>query len=413
MNDVQQKITKKDIRNAAFRYMFMACNTFNYENQQGPAVVYGLNKVLRKIYPNDDEYVASLNNHFKYFNTTTWMANILLGASLAMEEKDGIQSLEAVQNFKTGMMGPLAGVGDTLIWVLYPTIMGSIAAYMGLEGNPIGAIIWLVLNVFFLFFRFKCFDIGYNSGLKLVTGLGEKLNVFTESASIMGLTVVGALIPSVVKMKIATVFTTGDVKLPIQKDILDKIMPALLPAAITYLVYKLLASKKLSVIQIIFGIIILSLVLSYFGILSVQYKGERMTRVIIASHHHLATGMKDTIEYLIPSVASIDVIAAYIDNKPIEEEVATLLDSYPVDEKILVFTDLLGGSVNQAMAKYLTTRDLYIVTGMNLPVIMTLLLSIENEELSDELIRESIEDAKNQLVYVNDHYNQVLDEDDE
>lgn len=138
-----------------------------------------------------------------------------------------------------------------------------------------------------------------------------------------------------------------------------------------------------------------------------------MTRVIIASHHHLATGMKDTIEYLIPSVASIDVIAAYIDNKPIEEEVATLLDSYPVDEKVLVFTDLLGGSVNQAMAKYLTTRDLYIVTGMNLPVIMTLLLSIANEELSDELIRESIEDAKNQLVYVNDHYNQVLDEDDE
>ncbi len=270
MNDVQQKITKKDIRNAAFRYMFMACNTFNYENQQGPAVVYGLNKVLRKIYPNDDEYVASLNNHFKYFNTTTWMANILLGASIAMEEKDGVESLDTVQNFKTGMMGPLAGVGDTLIWVLYPTIMGSIAAYMGLEGNPIGAIIWLVLNVFFLFFRFKLFDIGYDSGLKLITGLGEKLNIFTESASIMGLTVVGALIPSVVKMKISTVFTTGDVKLVIQDDILDKIMPALLPAVMTYLVYKLLANKKLSVIQIIFGIIILSLILSYFGILSVN-----------------------------------------------------------------------------------------------------------------------------------------------
>ena len=270
MNDVQQKITKKDIRNAAFRYMLMACNTFNYENQQGPAVVYGLNKVLRKIYSNDDEYVASLNNHFKYFNTTTWMANILLGASIAMEEKDGVESLDTVQNFKTGMMGPLAGVGDTLIWVLYPTIMGSIAAYMGLEGNPIGAIIWLVLNVFFLFFRFKLFDIGYDSGLKLITGLGEKLNIFTESASIMGLTVVGALIPSVVKMKISTVFTTGDVKLVIQDDILDKIMPALLPAVMTYFVYKLLANKKLSVIQIIFGIIILSLILSYFGILSVN-----------------------------------------------------------------------------------------------------------------------------------------------
>lgn len=206
MNNEGNKLSKKDIRRAAFRYMFMACNIFNYENQQGPAVVYGLEKALRKIYPNDEDYRASLNNHFKYFNTTTWMANLLLGASLAMEEKDGVSSLDAVQSFKTGMMGPLAGVGDTLVWVLYPTIMGSIAAYMGLEGNPTGAIIWLCLNLFFLFFRFKLFSIGYTSGLKLVTALGSKLSIFTESASIMGLTVVGALIPSVVKMNVAVVF---------------------------------------------------------------------------------------------------------------------------------------------------------------------------------------------------------------
>ncbi|MDO4680235.1 MAG: PTS system mannose/fructose/sorbose family transporter subunit IID [Aerococcus sp.] len=268
-NETAKTLTKKDINKAALRYMFMACNIFNYENQQGPAVVYGLEKALRKIYPKDEQYIASLNNHFKYFNTTTWMANILLGASLAMEEKDGEKSLDAVQSFKTGMMGPLAGVGDTLIWVLYPTIMGSIAAYMGLEGNPTGAIIWLLLNIFFLFFRFKLFQIGYDSGLKLVTTLGSKLSVFTEAASIMGLSVVGALIPSVVKMKVGLVFTTGKVKLPIQTDILDKIMPALLPAILTFVVYKLIASKKLTVIQIIFLIILLALVLSYFGILTV------------------------------------------------------------------------------------------------------------------------------------------------
>lgn len=269
-NDVATgKLTKKDINQAALRYMFMACNTFNYENQQGPAVVFGLEKALRKIYPDDQEYIASLNNHYKYFNTTTWMANLLLGASLAMEEKDGVASLEAVQSFKTGMMGPLAGVGDTLVWVLYPTIMGSIAAYMGLEGNPIGAIIWLCLNIFFLFFRFKLFNIGYTSGLKLVTTLGSKLSVFTEAASIMGLTVVGALIPSVVKINVGLVFKTGKVKLPIQSDILDKIMPALLPALLAFAVYKLIAGKKLSVIQIIFALIALSILLSFCGILTV------------------------------------------------------------------------------------------------------------------------------------------------
>lgn len=122
MNKQNDIVTNKDINKAAFRYMFMACNTFNYETQQGPAVVFGLNKLLRKIYSNDDEYVAALNNHFKYFNTTTWMANVLLGASVAMEERDGVAAQEAVQSFKTGMMGPLAGIGDTLV-------LGSLSNY--------------------------------------------------------------------------------------------------------------------------------------------------------------------------------------------------------------------------------------------------------------------------------------------
>lgn len=138
-----------------------------------------------------------------------------------------------------------------------------------------------------------------------------------------------------------------------------------------------------------------------------------MTKVIIASHHHLATGMKDTIEHLIPSIGKIDVIAAYINNEPIEDEISKLLESYPVDEKVLIFTDLLGGSVNQTFIRYMSKRNLFLVTGMNLPIIMMLLLSIESEDLSEDLIRKSIDEAKNQLLFVNDIYNQVTDEDDE
>lgn len=138
-----------------------------------------------------------------------------------------------------------------------------------------------------------------------------------------------------------------------------------------------------------------------------------MTKIIIASHHHLATGMKNTIEYLIPSIGKIDVIAPYINNEPIEDEISKLLESYPVDEKVLIFTDLLGGSVNQTFIRYMSKRNLFLVTGMNLPIIMTLLLSIESEDLSEDLIRKSIDEAKNQLLFVNDIYNQVTDEDDE
>ena len=141
--------------------------------------------------------------------------------------------------------------------------MGSIAAYMGLEGNPTGAVIWLLLNLVFFVFRIKLFHLGYDSGLKLITKLGDKLSVFTEAASIMGLTVIGALIPSVVKVTVGLVYQSGDVELAIQSGILDQIMPALLPVGLTFLVYKLLASKKLSVIQVIFLIIIIALICSF------------------------------------------------------------------------------------------------------------------------------------------------------
>src|SRR5699024_10814271 len=145
--------------------------------------------------------------------------------------------------------------------------IGFISAYMGLEGNPTVAIVWLLLNLLFLLFRFKLFNIGYKSGIKLVTALGERLSVFTEAAAIMGRTVIGALVASVVKIDVATIFKTGEVSLPLQRKVLDKIMPSLLPGCFILAVYKLIASKQVSVIQIIFVIIILSIILSYFGIL--------------------------------------------------------------------------------------------------------------------------------------------------
>lgn len=103
----KNEITKKDRHHAILRWMFMGSALFNYETQQATSVVWSMSKLLRKIYPDDDEYVEALDNHFKYFNTTTAMANIILGATTAMEEKDGIKSKDAVQALKTSLMGSI------------------------------------------------------------------------------------------------------------------------------------------------------------------------------------------------------------------------------------------------------------------------------------------------------------------
>lgn len=269
MTNEKYQVTKADLRKTADRYNFMACNIFNYESQMGPAVAWAMAPVLRKIYKNDEEYKAALNNHFSYFNSTTVMSSMILGATLAAEEKDGIAAKETVSSLKTSLMGPFAGVGDTLVWVLWPTIMGSIAGYMAQQGNPLGAIIWLICNIIFWFVKRKMFAVDYTSGTKLITNLGQRLSTFTEAASIMGLSVVGALIATSVKVSTALQFQIGEVALNLQTDVLDKIMPSLLPVLLTALVYKLLGNKKWTPTKLILLIIAISLVGSFFGIFAV------------------------------------------------------------------------------------------------------------------------------------------------
>lgn len=263
-------ITRRDRHNAILRWMFMGSALYNYETGQATSVVWSLAKLLKKIYPNDEEYKEALKNHFNYFNTTTAMGNIILGATIAMEEKDGIKSREAVQALKTSLMGPFAGIGDTIIWVLLPTIMGSISGYMAVEGNPIGALAWIVIGALLFWIRLKLFDLGYNSGVKLVTDLSDRLTVFTDAMSVFGLMVVGTLISTVVKVYTPLTFKFGDVKMAVQDKILDAIMPALLACGLTYLVYKMLDSKWWTPTKIIIALIVISLLGSYTGILGVM-----------------------------------------------------------------------------------------------------------------------------------------------
>lgn len=138
MNDHKPVLTKKDINQVAARWILSAVNTFNFQSQQAGSVVWSLNPALRKIYQDDDEYLESLNNHYKYYNCMPWLSNLVLGATLAIEDNGGIGDKDIVQNFKTSLMGPLSGVGDTVFWVLIPTVLGSIAGYMALQYNQIG-----------------------------------------------------------------------------------------------------------------------------------------------------------------------------------------------------------------------------------------------------------------------------------
>ncbi len=107
---------------------------------------------------------------------------------------------------------------------------------------------------------------GYYQGEKLINSAEGKLNAVTDSAILLGVTVVGALIPTVIKADVPFVFSAGKVTLKLQ-TVLNQIMPSLIPVLLVAFVYWLLGRKKMTSTKVILFVLVLGIVLSYFHIL--------------------------------------------------------------------------------------------------------------------------------------------------
>lgn len=133
-----------------------------------------------------------------------------------------------------------------------------------------------------------------------------------------------------------------------------------------------------------------------------------MRHIVIASHHRFAAGLKDTLSFIGGDLGITD-ICAYVDDTPLDDQIAEVFAEFSPDDEVLVFTDMLQGSVNQAFSRYVG-EHVFLVTGINVPCALELALS--GGPLTAEAIREVIESARQQLVLVNDHLEDA-NEDDE
>lgn len=122
---------------------------------------------------------------------------------------------------------------------------------------------------------------------------------------------------------------------------------------------------------------------------------------ILASHSMLAAGMADTVRFFAGEGVEIKTLTAYLDNKPIDEQVKLLVEEVPDEDELVVCTDIMAGSVNQKFIPYLKRPHFHLISGMNLPLLAALSLEPSDSYLTREHIEEVMEDARKQLVYVN------------
>lgn len=147
---------------------------------------------------------------------------------------------------------------------MLPTILGAIAGSMGKQDNSFG--MWLFVIIFFMLFvlRSYLYIFGYNQGVNLITNLGDKLHAFTDSISVLGLTVIGGIISSTINFKLALEFNQGGVKLSGQ-DVLNQLMPSLLPVALVAFLYYML-KKGFKMTTLILTVILIAMVGAALGI---------------------------------------------------------------------------------------------------------------------------------------------------
>lgn len=138
-----------------------------------------------------------------------------------------------------------------------------------------------------------------------------------------------------------------------------------------------------------------------------------MRRFIFASHHKLAYGLKDTVDFLTGATKAIYDINAYLDDetKDIDTVVAELFAPFDDEDEVVVLVDMMGGSVYQKFYPYMSDK-VHVICGMNLPMALSFVLAPEDECLTSEKVEQVLMDCKNQLVYVNKMAASV-DEDDE
>ncbi|SUP68666.1 PTS galactosamine transporter subunit IID [Yersinia kristensenii] len=260
------KLTRRDITKLGFRSALLQSG-FNYERMQATGFASAQAPLLKKIYGNDKAALsAAMKDNLEFINTNTNAVGFLMGLLISLEERH--ESRDLIKGLKVALFGPLAGIGDAIFWFTLLPIVAGVCASFASQGSILGPIIFFVVYLALFLLRVVWTHLGYTLGVKAIDKLRASSGAISRAATILGVTVVGGLIASYVHITVAAkVAVTAGHEVSIQEAFFDKVFPNLLPMVYTLLMYYLLRAKKVSPVTLILVTFVLSIALSWLGVL--------------------------------------------------------------------------------------------------------------------------------------------------
>ena len=111
-------LTKKDLTKTWFTWICWGQICYNWERLMGLGFCHTMTTAIEKLYGDDEELKKeALVRHMAYYNTENTWGAMIPGIVCSLEESrangENIDT-ETISNLKTALMGPLAGIGDTV-----------------------------------------------------------------------------------------------------------------------------------------------------------------------------------------------------------------------------------------------------------------------------------------------------------
>jgi PTS system mannose-specific IID component len=205
--------------------------------------------ILNKLYTKKEDIAAGLKRQMAFFNTEPSFGCLIHGVNIAMEEQKANGAPigdEEINSLKTGLMGPMAGLGDSIIQGVITPILLAIGIGLAQKGSLVGPALFFVLEtIAIVSISFAGWMQGYSRGREGITDLLKSgvLRKVLEYAGILGCGVLGALAAQFVSLSTPISMVSGTTTLKLQ-DMLDKVLPGLLPLALTLVVFYFVRKGK-------------------------------------------------------------------------------------------------------------------------------------------------------------------------
>ena len=268
---MEKKISKKTLNKSFRNWYYGHLTCFSQEHMQTFGYLCAMLPIIEELYKAKEEQKKAMQTYTAFFNTEPQVGSVVVGITASLEEAkangaDDINA-ETINGLRAGLMGPLAGIGDSLVvGTLIPILLG-IAMGLSTGGSPIGAIFYIIVwnllitwGMRFLYFK------GYELGGKAIDFLvGERATAIRESIVMLGTIVIGAVAGTWINIRTGFTMTAEGADKPflVLQDTLNGVFPNILSAVFVIFCWYLLTKRNMSPIYVM----LLLVVIAFVGVL--------------------------------------------------------------------------------------------------------------------------------------------------